>query len=149
MYKCVTTQVDSSLTDLYPGSWAPSCVDLCHFKVSVLVPLEWGLQMLSCFGFSTYPHTFHMCSPLVKWPKSNNIAVFALDLKTTYEGEHMIFVFWAWLTSLTWCSLVLSIYLQMIRFHYSSQLSKISLCINTIFSWSICQYWGILAVSIT
>jgi hypothetical protein len=25
------------------------------------------------------------------WPKSNNIAVFALDLKSTYEGEHMIF----------------------------------------------------------
>jgi hypothetical protein len=24
------------------------------------------------------------------WPKSNNIAVFALDLKSTYEGEHMI-----------------------------------------------------------
>jgi hypothetical protein len=32
-----------------------------------------------------------MSSPLVKWPKSNNIAVFALDLKSTYEGEHMIF----------------------------------------------------------
>jgi hypothetical protein len=25
------------------------------------------------------------------WPKSYNIAVFALDLKTTYEGEHTIF----------------------------------------------------------
>jgi hypothetical protein len=25
------------------------------------------------------------------WPKSNHIAVFALDLKSTYEGEHMIF----------------------------------------------------------
>jgi hypothetical protein len=24
-------------------------------------------------------------------PKSNNIAIFALDLKSTYEGEHMIF----------------------------------------------------------
>jgi hypothetical protein len=27
------------------------------------------------------------------WLKSNNIAAFALDLKSTYEGEHMIFVF--------------------------------------------------------
>jgi hypothetical protein len=25
------------------------------------------------------------------WTKSNNIAVFALDLKSAYEGEHMIF----------------------------------------------------------
>jgi hypothetical protein len=25
------------------------------------------------------------------WPKSNNIAVFALDLKSTYEEEHKIF----------------------------------------------------------
>jgi hypothetical protein len=25
------------------------------------------------------------------WPKSNNIAIFALDLKSAYEGEHMIF----------------------------------------------------------
>jgi hypothetical protein len=25
------------------------------------------------------------------WSKSNNIAAFALDLKSTYEGEHMIF----------------------------------------------------------
>jgi hypothetical protein len=25
------------------------------------------------------------------WPKSNNIAVFALGLKSAYEGEHMIF----------------------------------------------------------
>jgi hypothetical protein len=25
------------------------------------------------------------------WPKSNNIAAFALDLKSTYDREHMIF----------------------------------------------------------
>jgi hypothetical protein len=36
MYKCVTTQVDSSLTDLYTGSWSTSHIDLCHFKVSFL-----------------------------------------------------------------------------------------------------------------
>jgi hypothetical protein len=49
MYKCVRTQVDSSLTDL---SLIPdlSHNDLCHFKVSILVPLQWGHQTLSCFG---------------------------------------------------------------------------------------------------
>jgi hypothetical protein len=65
VYTCVTTQVDSSLTDLYTGSWSPSQVNFCHFKVSVLVPLEWGHQMLSCFGFSTYSYTdpsvLHIC----------------------------------------------------------------------------------------
>jgi hypothetical protein len=25
------------------------------------------------------------------WPKSNHIPVFALDVKSAYEGEHMIF----------------------------------------------------------
>jgi hypothetical protein len=93
MYKCVTTQVDSSLTDVYTGSWSPSHVDLCCFKVSILVPLEWGHQTLSCFGFSTYFHISHMCSPLVMWPKSNHIAVFVQYLKSAYEGEHTIFRF--------------------------------------------------------
>jgi hypothetical protein len=82
----VTTQVNWSLTDLYTGSWIPS-----HFKISVLVPLEWGHQTLSCFGFSTYPNTTHMCSSLVMWPISNHIDAFALDLKSTYEGEQTIF----------------------------------------------------------
>jgi hypothetical protein len=47
-----STQVDSSLTDLYTGSWSLFHVDLCWFKLSVLIPLEWGHQMPSCFGFS-------------------------------------------------------------------------------------------------
>jgi hypothetical protein len=76
MYTCVTTHIDSSLTNLYNGSWSPSHVDLCHFKVSVLVPLEWGYQTLSCFGFSIYSHIFRICFPLVMWSKSNHIAAF-------------------------------------------------------------------------
>jgi hypothetical protein len=33
-----------------------------------------------------------MCSPLVMWSKSKHIAAaFALDLKSAYEEEHMIF----------------------------------------------------------
>jgi hypothetical protein len=91
MHKCVITQIDSSLPDLFASSWSPSQIDLCHFTVSVLVPLQRGHQTLSCFGFPTYPHSSHMCSPLVMWPKSNNIAVFSLDLKSTYEGEHTTF----------------------------------------------------------
>jgi hypothetical protein len=35
MYKCITTQIDSSLTDFYTGSSSPSHVDLCCFKVSI------------------------------------------------------------------------------------------------------------------
>jgi hypothetical protein len=92
MYKCVTTQVDSSVTDLYTGSWSPSHVDFCRFKVSVLVPCSGDIKrFLSCFGFATYSYISRMCSPLVKGSKSNHIAVFALDLKSAYEGEHMIF----------------------------------------------------------
>jgi hypothetical protein len=85
------TQGDSPLADLYTGYWSPFHGNLCCFKVSVLAPLEWGHQMLSCFGFSTYSYISCMCSPLVMWSKSNHIAVFALDLKSTYEGEHTIF----------------------------------------------------------
>jgi hypothetical protein len=91
MYKCVTSQVDSSLTDLFSSSWYLFHIDLCHFKVSVLVPLQWEHQILSCFGFLTYSHTSRVCCPLIMWPKSNHIAVFALDLKSAYEGEHIIF----------------------------------------------------------
>jgi hypothetical protein len=91
MYTCVTTHVDSSLTDLYTGYRSPSHVNLCHLKVSVLIPLEWGHQLLSYFGFSTYFHTTCMCSFLVMWSTSKHIATFALDLKTSYEGEHTIF----------------------------------------------------------
>jgi hypothetical protein len=36
------------------------------------------------------PHSSPMCSPLVMWPKSNNIAVFALDLTSTYEGDGIL-----------------------------------------------------------
>jgi hypothetical protein len=92
VYPCLMTHVDSSLTDLYTGSWSPSHDNLCCFRVSVLAPLQWGHQMLSCFGFSTYFYITQMCSPLVMWSKSNLIATLALDLMSTYEGEHTIFV---------------------------------------------------------
>jgi hypothetical protein len=32
-----------------------------------------------------------MRSPLIMWSKSKYIAAFVLDLKSAYEGEHMIF----------------------------------------------------------
>jgi hypothetical protein len=87
----VMTHVDSSLTDLYPGYWSPSHDNLCCFKVSVLVPLKQGHQTLLCFGFSAYFYITQMCSPLVMWSQSKHIAVFALDLRSAYEGEHTIF----------------------------------------------------------
>jgi hypothetical protein len=90
-HKCVTTRIDSSLPDLFTSSWSPSHIDLCHFKVSVLAPLQWRHQTLSSFGSPTYPHTSHIRSPLSVWPNSNNIAAFALDLKSAYEGEHKTF----------------------------------------------------------
>jgi hypothetical protein len=140
MYPCVTTHVDSTLNDLYIGSWSLGHDNLCHFKVSVLVPLEGGYQMLSCFWFLTYSYTFGMCSPLVLCSKSNHIAAFSLDLKSIYEGEHTIFLFLS-LADLTQndVALVPSIYLQRIRFHSSLWLSKIPLCTSTTFSWSIHQ----------
>jgi hypothetical protein len=91
MHKCITTWIDSSLPDLFTSSWSSSHIDLCHFKISVLGLLQWRHQTLSSFGFPTYPHTSWMCFHLSMWPKSNNIAVFALDQKCTYEGEYAIF----------------------------------------------------------
>jgi hypothetical protein len=55
IYKCVTTQVHSSLLDLYTGSWSSSHVDLCNFKISVLVPLEWRHQTPSVLGLLPIP----------------------------------------------------------------------------------------------
>jgi hypothetical protein len=139
MYPCVTTHVDSTLTDLYTGSWSPSHVNLCPFKDSVLVTLEWGHEMLSCFGFSTYSYISCMCSPFVIWSKSNHIAAFALDLMSACEGEHMIFGL------LSLADLAQNDALQFHPFtckwwnFLSSRLSKIPLCINTVFSWSIHQ----------
>jgi hypothetical protein len=69
----------------------PLLLITCHFKVSVLVLLEWGYQTLSCFGFSTYSYISRMCSPLFLWSESKNVAAFALDLKSAYEREHTIF----------------------------------------------------------
>jgi hypothetical protein len=77
--------------DLFTASRSPSHSDLCRFKVSVLGPLEWGHQTLSCFGFPTFPHSSYVCSLLVLWPECNHTAAFALDLMSTYEGEHTTF----------------------------------------------------------
>jgi hypothetical protein len=32
-----------------------------------------------------------MYSPIVMWSKSNHIAAFAIDLKSTYKGAHVTF----------------------------------------------------------
>jgi hypothetical protein len=38
--KYITTQIDTSLPDLFTASQSPSHIDLCHFKVTVLAPLK-------------------------------------------------------------------------------------------------------------
>jgi hypothetical protein len=41
-----------SQTDLFCSSWSSCLIGLCCFKVSALVPLHWGHQILSCLlGF--------------------------------------------------------------------------------------------------
>jgi hypothetical protein len=92
MYKYVTSQVDSSLTDLFTSSWSPCHIDLCHFKVSVLVPLSGDIKYYHVLGFLPIPIPPMYALPLPCDPSpSNHIAVFVLDLKSAYEGEHMIF----------------------------------------------------------
>jgi hypothetical protein len=93
MHKCITTQIDSSLPDLFTTSQSPSHIDLCHFKVTVFTPLQWVHQTLSSFGFSTFTYSSCIHSPLSMWPMSSNITAFVLDLKSAYEGEHTIFGF--------------------------------------------------------
>jgi hypothetical protein len=134
MHKYVTTQADSSLSDLFTISWSPSHIELCHFKVTVLAPRQWGHQTLSSFPFPTYPHTSCMCSPITMWPKSKKYCCICLDLKSTYEREHTIF------GPLSLPNLTQNDVLQFrpftweIIFHSSSRLSKTPLCIRTTFS---------------
>jgi hypothetical protein len=73
MHKCITTRNDSLLPDLFTTSWSPSRIDLCLVKVTVLVPLQWGHQTLSSFGFPTYPYSSHMCSLLVCDPSPTTL----------------------------------------------------------------------------
>jgi hypothetical protein len=140
MYKCVITHVDSSLTDPYTGFWSPSSTVLCHFKVSVLVPLEWGHQtffMFWVFYLSTYlPYVLSHCHV----NQVHQHCYICLRPKVYIWGK--TYDFWSsepgWPCSKS-CSPIPSIYLWMIRFHSSSWLSKIPLCINTTFSWYIRQ----------
>jgi hypothetical protein len=85
MQNCIRAQIDSSLPDCFTTSLTPSHINLCHFKVTILAPLQWGHQTFSSFGFPTYPLSSCMCSPLSVWTMSNNITAFVLGLKCTYE----------------------------------------------------------------
>jgi hypothetical protein len=92
-----TSVLQPKLIHLYhtssPLPWSPSYSDLCHFKITILAPLQWTHQTLSSLGFSTYAYSSFMCPPLSVWPMSNNITAFVLGLKFTYEGEHKTFGF--------------------------------------------------------
>jgi hypothetical protein len=89
-----TCVLSPELVHLYQTSWllpGHHHSGLCKFKITILAPVQWAHQTLSSFGFPTFPDSSCMCSPLSVWPKSNNITVFVLDLRSTYEGEHTIF----------------------------------------------------------
>jgi hypothetical protein len=73
MHKYITTWIGSSLPDLFITSQSPSHSDLCHFKVTILGPLQWTHQTLSSFGFPTFPYSSCMSSPLSVWTKSNTL----------------------------------------------------------------------------
>jgi hypothetical protein len=94
-HKFITTCIDSSPPDLYTASQSLSHIDQCHFKVTVLAPVQWGHQILSSFGFPIYPQSSHMCSPLRVWPKSKKITAFSLDLKSNMRAIIWFLVFWA------------------------------------------------------
>jgi hypothetical protein len=64
MHLYITTRIGSSLPDLFTTSWSPSQSDLCHFKVSILTPLQCTHQTLSSFGFPTFPCSSCMCFSL-------------------------------------------------------------------------------------
>jgi hypothetical protein len=56
MYKCVTSQNDSSLTGLFTSSWSLSHIDLCHFKVSVLVMDSFFTQLIHLYFKVCHKH---------------------------------------------------------------------------------------------
>jgi hypothetical protein len=55
MRKHITTRIDSSLPELLTSSQSPSHVDLCHFKVTVLAPLQWGHKHFQVLGILPIP----------------------------------------------------------------------------------------------
>jgi hypothetical protein len=71
MHICITTQIGSSVPDLFTTSRSPSQSDLCQFKITLFTPLQWAHQTLSSFRFPTFPYSSCMCSPLSMWPMSN------------------------------------------------------------------------------
>jgi hypothetical protein len=58
MHKCI----DSSLPDI-TTTGSPSHIDLCCFKVTILVPLQWGHQTLKCWVSYLSPFLPYMLSP--------------------------------------------------------------------------------------
>jgi hypothetical protein len=51
MHMCIATQIGSSLPDLFTTSWSPSHSGLCHFNITLFVPLQWAHQPHSSFRF--------------------------------------------------------------------------------------------------
>jgi hypothetical protein len=74
MHKCITARIDSSLPDLFNTSWSPSDIDLCHFKVTVLAPLQWGdTKHFQVLGFLPIPIPPVCALPLACDPSSTTL----------------------------------------------------------------------------
>jgi hypothetical protein len=90
-----TCVLQPELVHLYPTS----SLLLSHVPIVASVSLRL-LYLLLCsghikhfqvLGFLPFPYSSRMRYPLSVWPMSNNITAFVLGLKSTYEGEHVIF----------------------------------------------------------
>jgi hypothetical protein len=76
-------------SSLFPGPLlivASACLRLLY-----LLLYSEHINHIQVLGFLPFPYSSHVRSPLSVWPMSNNITVFVLDQKSTYEGEHGIF----------------------------------------------------------
>jgi hypothetical protein len=78
------------LTDLYTGYWSPSHDNFCALRF--LYKLLWSgdTECFHVLGFYLFLYHPNVLSPF-HVIKSNHIATFALDQKSAYKGEYMIF----------------------------------------------------------
>jgi hypothetical protein len=75
-------------TSLLPGHLP--IVASVSLRLLYLLLYSGPINHFEVLGFLPFPYSFCMYSPLSVWPMSN-ITAFVLDLKSTYEGEHVIF----------------------------------------------------------
>jgi hypothetical protein len=63
MHKCITTQIDSPLPDLFTTSQSPSYSDLCHFKVAGFIDTAALLVVINLSGVKNYHDGHYLLGP--------------------------------------------------------------------------------------